>query len=615
MRILPALRPLHFTTGQRCLIVVVLMSLVGLAACGWLGAETGQKPTSADRSPVDLVLTPDERWLVTANQTAGSVSLVEVATGRVRSEVPCGRRPTAVTLTPDGQRVLVTSTFSGELTVFSLADGKLATVGGVFLGFEPRGVAVAPDGKLAYVALTTASAVAVVNLQDLRVDTQIPVGRWPRYLALSPDGRRLAIGCNGEGGVAVVDTAARKRLFLEDFSGLNLGQMDVSAHGQHVYFPWMVYRHNPITPGNIRQGWVMASRIARVRLDKQARREAIALDPRGQAVADPHGLALSPDEQTLVCAASGTQELLVYRLAGLPFQDYGGPGDHIDQELLKDRARFDRIPLGGRPMAVRYARDGTRVFIANYLLNAVQVVDVKARQVVQTMPLGSAEPPSPARQGEAIFYDGRRSLDQWYSCHSCHYEGHTNAVAMDTRNDGRFGNFKTVLSLRNVTRTGPWFWHGWAKDLPEALRKSLTESMLGPPPSADDVTALAAYLETLTPPPNPHRAKDGALSEAARRGEQVFRGEKASCARCHGGPHFTDGRVHDVGTGAPNDAYRGYNPPSLAGTYDRVRYLHDGRVQTLEELLTGPHNPAAVTGRGELSRQELDDLMEYLRSL
>jgi YVTN family beta-propeller protein len=564
---------------------------------------------------VDLVLTADEEWLLTANQTADTVSLIRTATGEVVAEVPCGRRPSALALTPDGHRVLVTGTFSGELTVLALGDGKLTHVGSVRLGFEPRGVAVSPDGKLAYVALTTAHQVAVVDLAKLEVLDRIGVGRWPRYLALSPDGKRLAVGANGDGGVSVVDTVARKMLFQEDFSGLNFGHMHASADGKYAYVPWIVYRHNPITANNIRQGWVLASRIARVRLDEHVRREAIALDPQGQAVADPHGLALSPDEQWMVCAASGTHELLVYKLPGLPFQDYGGPGDHIHPELLKDKGRFDRISLGGRPMAVRFSRDGTTVFVANYLLNAVQVVGLKERKVLRTIALGGAKEPSLARKGETVFYDGRRSLDQWYSCHSCHYEGHANAVAMDTRNDGRFGNFKTVLSLRNVTRTGPWFWHGWEKDLKSALRKSMTETMLGQEPSDDDLQALSAFLETLASPPNPNRDRAGGLSEAARRGEQVFKGEKAGCARCHSGPYFTDGRVHEVGTGARDDVYKGYNPPSLLGVYDRVLYLHDGRARTLDEVLTGPHNPAKVTGRGELSAEEMHDLLAYLRAL
>jgi YVTN family beta-propeller protein len=168
-------------------------------------------------------------------------------------------------------------------------------------------------------------------------------------------------------------------------------------------------------------------------------------------------------------------------------------------------------------MAVRYARDGKHVYVANYLGNSVQVVDVPGRKVARTIDLGGPRAPSLARQGEAIFYDGHRSLDQWYSCHSCHYEGHVNATSMDTRNDGSNGTFKTVLSLRNVTHTGPWTWHGWQKDLKAAMVKSITDTMLSKRPSDDDVKAMIAYLQTLRVPPNPYRNADGSLTEAARR--------------------------------------------------------------------------------------------------
>ena len=571
--------------------------------------------STLDRSPVDLLLTTDGKWLLTANQTSASVSLINLASGKVVSEIPCGERPTALAITPDGKTALVSGTFSHDLTLLSLKEGKLTRSGTVRLGFEPRGLAVSNDGKLAYVALTTAHVVAVVDLGTMKVVERIAVGRWPRYLALSPDGSRLAVAVNGDGGVAVVDTLQRKLLYQELFAGINLGQMQISKDGKFAYFPWMVYRHNPITPKNVRIGWVLGSRIARVRLDGKFRREAITLDPSGMADSDPHGLVLSPDEEWLVCAASGTHELLVYRLPGLPFQDYGGPGDHINPELLKDKDRFYRIPLGGRPMAVRYAADGKHVYVANYLDNSVQVVDIPGRKVVRTIALGGDKEPSLARRGEAIFYDGRRSLDQWYSCHSCHYEGHTNSVAMDTRNDGRFGNFKTVLSLRNVTRTGPWTWHGWQKDLDKAMHVSITETMLGKAPSKDDTKAMIAFLATLTVPPNPNRNRDGSLSEAARRGEKVFHGTKAGCARCHSGPYFTDGRIHDVGTGERGDVYRGYNPPSLLGVYDRMSYLHDGRAATLEESLRGPHSPQRVTGRDSLSEIELHDLLAFVKSL
>ena len=255
------------------------------------------------------------------------------------------------------------------------------------------------------------------------------------------------------------------------------------------------------------------------------------------------------------------------------------------------------------------------MFVANYLKNAVQIVDLRSRQLSGEIELGGPRQPSLARLGEAIFYDGRRSLDQWYSCHTCHYEGGTNAVAMDTHNDGSENTFKTVPSLVNVPETGPWTWHGWQTSLHDAMRKSMTETMLGPPPNLEDTRELVAYLTTLEAAPNPFHLSDGRLSAAAERGRRLFALAEIGCIECHRGDHFTDGRVHDVGLGSPQDAYEGYNTPSLVGLHTRVRLLHDGRAKSLEAVLTGPHAPDKVAGQRALTPAELDDLIAYLKSL
>jgi YVTN family beta-propeller protein len=567
-----------------------------------------------DRSPVDLVLSPDEANLIVVNQTSDTVSVIDVAKGQVAAELPCGHHPSGIAISADGRRVAVTATYAGTLDLFDFAEGRLTPAGSIPVGFHPVGVAIAPDCRTAYIGLEAAAAVAVVDLQEKSVVGRIPVGRWPRYLALSPDGRRLAVGTSGDQSVSVVDTAKQEMLYQERLQGLNIGHLAASRDGKYVYLPWMIYRQNPIDQRNIQAGWVLGSRIARVRLDEPARRQAMTLDERGKAVADPHGIGLTSDEEWLVAAASGTHELLVYRLPGLVLQDFGGPGDHIDPVLAHDSRRYYRVPLGGRPMGLRIAKDNRRVFVANYLANSVQVVDLEKRQVAETISLGGPETASLARLGEAIFYDGRRSLDQWYSCHSCHYEGGTNATVMDTLNDGSIRTFKTVLPLFNVAKTEPWTWHGWQRDLGAAMRKSLTETMLGPRPSDEDVQALVAFLSSLEMPPNPHQDA-GELSEGAKRGQQLFSSAKAGCANCHQGDCFTDGQIHDVGLGSPRDEYEGFNTPSLLGLYHRVRLLHDGRCKSIDELLTGPHNPDKVTGQGDLTDAERTDLIEYLRSL
>jgi YVTN family beta-propeller protein len=548
------------------------------------------------------------------NQTSSSVSLVRTRDGHVLDEIAVGKHPTAIALVPNGKQLLVSGHYAGDVRLLEVADEKLKEIATIDVGFQPHGIAVSPDGTKAYVALTAAAQIAEIDLAQRTVTARIDVGRWPRYVALSPDGKRLAVGTSGDRGMSLVDIEQRKMVYKEQFVGLNIGQMQVSADGEYVYFPWMVYRNNAITPGNIRLGWVLASRIARLKLDGNSRREAMSLDPQGRAIADVEGLALTPDGERIVVSAGGTHELLVYRAEGLPLKDRGS-SDHIDPELLKDSDRFFRIELGGRPLGIRIGRDNRTVYVANYLDNSVQVVDLAERAIARTIPLGGPPEPSLARKGEAIFLDARRSLDQWYSCQTCHYAGGTNSVPMDTLNDGSTYTFKTVPPLYDLHETAPWTWHGWQTDLPAAMKKSLTETMLGPRPSDDDVTAILAYFHSLERPPNPFRNRDGSLAPAAERGKLVFESDRAGCMNCHRGPQLTDGEIHDVGLGSPRDRYDGFNTPSLRGVYAKVRLLHDGRTENLHDLLTGPHNPREVTGNGELTADELQDLIEYLKSL
>jgi YVTN family beta-propeller protein len=595
---------------MRLILLTCLFTLVGAASAL---SDEALRARSIDRSPVDVVLGKDEAWLATANQTSNSLSLVALPDGKVLDEVAVGGHPIAIIANRQRNRLFVSCRDTGEVEVFAIDSGNIERQEAIYVGFHPHGLALSPDEKLLYVALAAADQVAVIDLDKNEVTKRIATGRWPRYLALSRDGKRLAVGASGDRGVSVIDCERGELAFHETFAGLNIGHLALGDDGK-VYFPWMVYRSNTITPGNIRLGWVLASRIGRLKLDEAARREAFSLDPQGKAIADVHGLALTSDNQRLVVSASGTHELLVYQLEGLPFKDYGGT-DHIDPKLLADKDRFYRIPLGGRPMGLTIAADNRTVYVTNYLHNSVQVVDLAERKVAREIALGSAGEPSLARRGEAIFYDAGRSLDQWYSCHTCHYEGGISGERMDTLNDGTRNTMKTVLPLYHFSKTGPWTWHGWQKDARAAMRKSLTETMLGPPPDGEDIDALLAFLTELKPPPNPFRNRDGSLTAAAQRGERIFQSEKAGCANCHSGEYFTDGEVHDVGLGSPGDAYRGFNTPTLIGVYQKAKLLHDGRAKTLDEVLTGPHNPAKVTRQGELSDDERKDLIEYLKSL
>ncbi|WP_235905381.1 c-type cytochrome [Tautonia marina] len=606
-------------------LVLGLATLMATSSRSTIGDETDTAPAEPHRSPIALALSADGSRLLTANQTADTVSLVDTESGDVLTEIPTGQKPAGVAFAPDGRRAAVTHWYGYDLAVLQVGDDSLEVTGRIEVGPEPRGVVIAEDGTTAYVAVGVANEVVRVDLDRLEITGRVDVGREPRGLALSPDGERLLVGNTRSGDLTLIRTADLNVERTYPIRGSNLRQVAIDPSGETGYVANMENRGMATTDRNIDLGWVLGQRLTRVPLNGSPEDYATqSLDPQGDAVGDVHGLAVSGDGKYIAISAGGSHEVLLLRtdLQRLPWRT-GGSRDLIHFSLLGGDGRFRRIATGGRPTELAFAPDGKTLYVANYLGDSVQVIDADSAELIRTIDLGGPEELSIVRRGEIIFHDAVRSHNQWYSCNTCHSDGHHNGQRFDTMNDGwhDFSNLrsdrsqKDVPTLRGAYQTGPWTWHGWQTSFEEAMIESFTKSMQGEAPSNEDVEALISYLKTLEHPRNPYVGSNGEISEAAERGREVFRSAKAACNTCHSGPNFTDGEIHIVGLEEERDVYKGYNPPSLRGTYDNDPYLHDGRARTLRDALTGDHAPDFVTGLGELTEQETLDLIEYLKTL
>ena len=591
------------------------------------GVEVANFPVASDdeshRSPIALALSADGRLLLSANQTAGTVSLVDTEGARVLHELKTGDKPAGVAISKDGHRGVVTHWYGYDLCVLAIDHGKLAIEARIEVGPEPRGVAIAADGSTAYVAIGVSNEVARVDLTTRKVTGRLPVGREPRGIAISPNGMQLLVSNARSQDVSLIDVMGWKVVGAIPIDGDNLRQVAVSADGKSGYIANMRNRKFATTRNNIDLGWVLGQRLMRVPLDGSVSYETLSLDIQGKAAGDAHGVAVSHDGTFVAVSCGGTHEVMIFRTdkKRLPWRS-NGSRDLIAPELLKKDGRHRRVELGGRPTELAFAPSGSILYVANYLDDSIQVVDAESAQLVKSISLGKPKTLSLARRGEILFHDADRSHNEWYSCNTCHSDGHTSGLDFDTLNDGRqdlssahLRSRKKAPTLRHVTKTQPWTWHGWQTNLDDAMVESFTKSMQGPKPKAEDVKALVAYLDTLEFPKNPFRQPDGSLTPAAERGHDVYRSAKAACNTCHGGVELTDGKIHEVGLEERDDAYRGYNPPSLRGVYDKDPYLHDGRAKTLRDALSGPHSADNVTGLGELTEQELDDLIAYVKSL
>ena len=592
-----------------------------------LAAGRGAEPTAAPerivwRTPVSVAASGDGRWLATANRASGTVSLVELTgerAGTLADEVAIGRRPGAIAARGEDSFVAVT-TESGDLVTLAVKDGRLAESGRVHLGFEPHDVALSPDGATAWVPLAATAAVVAVDLDALAVSEPIPTGPLPRFVAVSPDGATVAVACAAGAEIVLVDASTRLVRSRHPFKGLNIGQPAFTPDGATLYFTFTYDGGGTISPGDIRRGWVTGSRLGRLDIEPDGGTlRGLTLDVPGRAVGDVLGLAIVDGGRTVLVAAGGTHELLRFDVAaGLPWTQISG-AEVMDRSLATDAKRFRRLDLAGRPLGLAVAADGSRVFVANALLDAVQSVDPAGPELLWSTTLSRGEEPTAEevviRRGEAIFHDAQRSLDQWYSCHTCHWEGGGNTVTFDTRNDGSSATYKTVLPLWHLDQTGPWTWHGWQDDLHTAVKTSMIETMQAPEPSDDDVAALTAFLTRLEAPPSPFRAADGSVSAAAERGRTLFESARAGCSACHTPPFYTSPGLHDVGLGKKEDRYPTYSPPTLLSGYRKTRWLHNARARSLHDLLSGPHSPEKLTGEAALTEAEIDDLVAWLKTL
>ena len=70
-----------------------------------------------------------------------------------------------------------------------------------------------------------------------------------------------------------------------------------------------------------------------------------------------------------------------------------------------------------------------------------------------------------------------------------------------------------------------------------------------------------------------------------------------------------------MGTASELDTQDAFDVPHLNNIYESAPYLHDGRVETLEEIWTrfNPDDRHGVTN--DMTKDQLNDLIEYLKTL
>jgi YVTN family beta-propeller protein len=565
------------------------------------------------RRPVALALR--NQRLFSANHAGGSLSIVDLDRRVVIVERAVGKRLEDVAVVPHSDWILAVDSVADELIL--MHDDTAELIERLAVRGSPVSVRVASDGAFCSIAALWARRIHLVDLLSdnesastgkvLRHRATIDLPFAPRLQWISRDGTNLVVADSFRGRIAVIDTATGCIVSLRVFDGHNIRGMSADAQERELLVTHQILNEaTPTTHDRVFWGTLMGNVVRSIPLDDLLgpTQSADANAPRGvdlsrwslhplgrpgAATGDPSAIATTYDGKA-VAALSGVGEVAI---RSAPLQP------------------FLQRKVGQGPAAVVIDDTATLAYIANRFDDSISVLDLAKGDVTATISLGPQTELNEVERGEIMFHDARFALDGWYSCHSCHTDGHSNGLLNDNLSDDAFGASKRVLSLLGVGETGPWAWNGEQDSLHNQTQKSITITMrdhAAMHATPENITALVAYMQSLSPPPGILTARGEVDPQQRDHGQRVF--SATGCVDCHQPPTFTSPHVYDVGL-EDSVGRRKFNPPSLRGVSQRERLFHDNRAASLEDVLV----KFGHGGADALSTEDQQALLFYLRSI
>jgi mono/diheme cytochrome c family protein len=608
--------------------------------------------------PQELAWSPDGATLAVSDAANNQILLLDPRLATVQQALAVQGRPRGL-LWPTTNQLFVAEFSSGTIACLQPETG--ATLHRFTPGGKPWNLILAGDVLLATdyglhrtLGLSPENGTVLFDRATPRHPSALAAPRNGAYAlsgGLLPAGPASATMATALHWIDLANPAASCEYPLPTGSG-NLRAIAIDRDGK---FAFVTHTRGQIALPTTQpdRGWINVNALSVFDLTARQWVATFLLDTPVRGAADPWG-AVVLDDGRVALAASGTGELIFFdwpraqRLlrgeevleigaARRQYHDPGTPGYGGTPAQLWARIAANpearallasdlavttgpglapRTPTGAQGLrSLALSPDGRTLAAIAFFDATVLLFDAPTGQLRATIALADSPfEESLARQGERLFHDARLSFQSWMSCATCHPEGRADGMNWDLLNDG-IGNPKNTKSMLYAPRTEPMTWLGAREDHRLSIQKGMHFFMAEQ--TAEQVRALQAYLQSLTPEPSPflERRADGTtgLSAAALRGEKVFR--EIGCARCHSGPLFTDLKKYDVGSSGAEDGYAPYDTPPLIELWRTGPYLHNGAASTLHDALIlcdplGKHSPAA-----QCTPNELNDLILYLLSL
>lgn len=621
------------------LISRTLISVTGVFAVALLAIaaqpvpKQGGLPKERYLSPIEMVFSADGRVLYVVCQDSDEVRVVDPESGKITRTMPVGHVPRGIALAPDGKRLYVSNAWSDSVSVIDTTS--LQVVQSLPAGFEASGVLTDREGSFLYVANRLSSDISVIDLKTGQEIKRLAAGQGASYLALSPDGKwiyathiypnRGPARTAPESEITVIDASTQRvveRKNLHNVAGMF--HIATSLDGK-LGVVAQLRPKNLIPLAHVEHGWAFGDSLTLFGPDVNGVVQ-IPIDELDRYYALPWGVAIAPDKSKLFVTTAGSQSVTAIDLQKLLKTVHARSNPFANNLSASADYVSSRIPVGHNPRGIVFSPDGKRLYVANRLDDTISVIDPKSEKVVSTIDLGGPKNVDALRRGERLFYTADFAFQGQFGCSNCHIDSTIDGLEWDLEPDGFGKDIVDNRLLENLAGTEPFKWNGGNPDMPTECGPR-TEKFFFRSQSFNQqqLTDLVTYVYSLPYRPNRNRLANGELSPSQERGKAIFERTKTKngtpipaanqCGYCHSGPKYTDQKQVDVGTGKPTDRSPIIDVPQLSNVAYSAPYLHDGSARSMEEIWTvfNPQDTHGVTN--DLTKDELNDLIEYLKTL
>ncbi len=590
------------------------------------------QPNRRYPSPVDVALSPDGKRLYIVCEGTDELLIADPTQKSVLARVAVGRVPRGIALNAAGDRIYVTNSWSD--TVSEIDANSRSVTRTLATGFEPSGVTVDAAGRNLYVADRISNDIAVIDLESARETKRLAGARGASYVAVNgslvyvthiyPNPGKFRTAPESE--ITEVDTTSQvvtDRPRLPNVAGVF--HVALSPDGR-LGVAAALRPKNLIPLAHVAHGWGFGDTLI-VFGDEVGGVVQLPLDELERYFSLPFGVAISPDKSRVYVSASGSDEVAIIDLHSLLSAARSPERNDLANDLSASaRYVLARIPVGRNPRGIQLSHDGARLYIANRLDDTISILDTAQAKIVGSINLGGPAIIDPRRRGERLFYSSKFSFQGQFGCANCHLDSTFDGLQWDLEPDGFGVDIVDNRAIEDVSNTAPFKWNGGNPDLYTECGPRTERFFFRSQGFRDaDLADLITYIASIPLRPNRYRLPNGELTPAQERGKAIFERTRRKdgspmrqadrCSFCHSGKYYTNRQLADVGTGKPTDRSPLIDVPHLTNAAYSAPYLHDGSARTLEEIWTvfNPNDTHGVTN--DLAKDELNDLIEYLKTL